>query len=111
MSQPLEGLTDSYIIKEAELKEVIGLARYLRRVNLQIRSQLIEFEDIFDYPSDCIVSAGFKLKFDDLREAVRKGLKEVVQSHPDIDSGNSAQPEQKAQTQLDEPIIKRMKLE
>ena len=46
MSQPLEGQTDSYIIKEVELKEVIGLARYLRRVNLHIWSQLMEFEDI-----------------------------------------------------------------
>ena len=69
---------------------MIGLARYLRRVNLHIRSQLIEFEDIFDYNRDQIVSAGFKLKYDDLCEAVRKGLKEVVQSHPEFNGETSA---------------------
>ena len=111
MLQPLEGLTDSYIIKEVELKEVLGLARYLRRVNLCIRSQLIEFEDIFDYSGDRIVSAGFKLKFDDLREAVRKGLKEVVQSHPEINGETSAHQKRKAQTQIDEPTSKRIKWE
>ena len=80
MSQPLEGQTDSYIIKEAELRQVIGVARYLCRVNLQIRNQLIEFNDIYEHKGDRIVSAGFlKLKFDELRESVQKGLKEFNQ--------------------------------
>ena len=65
----------------------------------------------FDYNRDRIVSAGFKLKFDDLCEAVRKGLKEVVQSHPDVNSETSAQQKRKAQTQIDKPAIKRIKWE
>ena len=112
MSQPLEGQTDSYIIKEAELRQVIGVARYLCRVNLQIRNQLIEFNDIYEHKGDRIVSAGFlKLRFDELRESVQKGLKEFNQSHPEIDGGNSAQQKRKAQTQIDKPAIKHVKLE
>ena len=112
MSQPLEGQTNSYIIKEAELRQVIGVARYLCKVNLQIKNQLIEFNDIYKHKGDRIVSAGFlKLKFDELRESVQKGLKEFNQSHPEIDGGNSAQQKRKAQTQIDEPAIKRVKLE
>ena len=110
MLQPVEGHTDIHIIKEAELREVIGVARYLRKINLQIRNQLIEFEDIFDYSGDRVVSAGFKLKFDDLCEAVSKGLREFNQSHPELDSSNSAQQKREAQTQQDEPAIKRTKL-
>ena len=52
-----------------------------------------------------------KLKFEKLREAVRKGLKEVVQSHPDVNSETSAQQKRKAQTQIDKPAIKRIKWE
>ena len=112
MSQPLEGHTDTFIIKEAELRQVIGVARYLCRVNLQIRNQLIEFNDIYKHKGDRIVSAGFlKLKFEDLLESVQKGLKEFNQSHPDINGGNSAQQKRKAQTQIDEPAIKRVKFE
>ena len=112
MSQPLEGDTDVFIIKEAELRQVIGVARYLCRVNLQIRNQLIEFKNIYEHKGDRIVSAGFlKLKFDELCESVQKGLKEFNQSHPEIDSRNSGQQKREAPTQIDNSEIKRIKRE
>ena len=102
MSQLLEGHPDTYILKYTELRETVGLARYLRRINPHIRHQLAEFEDIFYYKGDRFVSAGYKLKYDDLREAVRKGLKELAQSHPEVDSRKLIHCEHRRLTQVEE---------
>ena len=113
MSEPWEGHPDTYILKYTELRETVGLARYLRRINPHIRHQLAEFEDIFIYKGDRFVSAGYKLKYDDLREAVKRGLKELAQSHPEFDSTDLIPCKHKRLTLVeeDEPSKKLAKLE
>lgn len=111
MSQLLEGHTETYIIKEADLRETLGLAKYLRRTSLQIKTLLTEFEDILDYKGDHFMSTGYKLKYDELREATRIAIKELTQSPSGIDHRRTIKHKNKELTQVEEPPKKVTKWE
>lgn len=79
----LEEQPTSYTVRYADLRGLVGIACYLRRINPRLIDEINEFQDLLKNKQDCTISAERHSKLEQLKDAIHTSARELHDSYFD----------------------------